>query len=270
MRHLDDEALHALARREPDAVKYFREHLATACEACESFLATHSGPDVLDGQVDAVLLALAPPRSDAPLDEVGFARVRRRLRAPRLDTQRWGLIAGAVAAGLLAVVVVPRLRQGGTGVEVGTASQEPGVKGQVGRIALELAVVVRGADGSLRRLDPDTQVDSRDVLLLRYHATEAGTALLFQQRAGEEPQLLGPFDLEAGTHDLQDPQGLSGVSLEGESGPLTLWLAASPTGLQPSVDEVKRVLVGEGERWEQGMLAVTRFDVRVRSSQNPR
>lgn len=270
MRHLDDEALSALARREPEAVKYFREHLATACEVCEGFLATHSGPDVLDGQVDSVLLALAPPRTDAPLDEVGFARVRRELRMPHRDTRRWGLIAGAVAAGLLAVIVVPRMRQGGTGVEVGTASQEPGVKGQVGRIALELAVVARGSDGALRRLDPDTLVGSDDVLLLRYHATEAGTALLFQQRAGEAPQLLGAFVLEAGTHDLRGPQGLSGVSLEGESGSLTLWLAASPAGLEPSPDEVKRVLVGEGERWEQGTLAVTRFDVRIRSGQNPR
>ncbi|AKF82678.1 hypothetical protein MFUL124B02_29645 [Myxococcus fulvus 124B02] len=271
MRHLDDEALSALARREPDAVTYFREHLATACEACEGYLATHSGPDLLDGRVDAVLLALSPPRPQAPLDEVGLARVKKQLRAPpRWDARRWGVVAGAVAAALLAVVVVPRVRQSDAGVEVGTDSLAPGVKGQVGKIALELAVVARGADGSLRRLDPDTQVAAGDVLLLRYHATEAGTGLLFQQRAEQEPELLGTFVLEAGTHDLRDPQGLSGVSLEGESGPVTLWLAATPSGLEPSPDEVRRVLVGGGERWEQGTLAVTRFDVRVGSGENPR
>ncbi|AKF86584.1 hypothetical protein MFUL124B02_29640 [Myxococcus fulvus 124B02] len=89
MRHLDDEALSALARREPDAVTYFREHLATACEACEGYLATHSGPDLLDGRVDAVLLALSPPRPQAPLDEVGLARVKKQLRAPpRWDARR--------------------------------------------------------------------------------------------------------------------------------------------------------------------------------------
>ncbi|WP_338865057.1 hypothetical protein [Myxococcus stipitatus] len=269
MRHLDDEALSALARREPEAEVYFREHLATACEVCEGFLASHPGPGILDGHTDAVLLALAPAPAEPPrLNEVGFARVRKQLKAPPPDARRWGLITGAVAAALLAVVLVPRLRRTDSGVELGTESTAPGVKGQVGRIALELAVVARGADGRLRRLDPDTVVDPRDVLLLRYHATEAGTALLFQQRAGQEPELLGQFALEAGTHDLQGPQGLSGVSLEGESGPLTLWLAASPTGLEPSPDEVKQVLVGEGERWEQGTLAVTRFDVRVRSGDN--
>ncbi|QSQ14428.1 hypothetical protein [Myxococcus landrumensis] len=268
MRHLDDEALSALARREPEAEAYFREHLATACEVCELFLAAHSGPDLLDGHTDAALLSLAPPPSEPRLDEVGFARVRRQLKGPPPDARRWGLITGAVAAALLAVVVVPRLRKPDAAVDLGTESTAPGVKGQVGRIALELAVVARGADGRLRRLDPDTVVDTRDVLLLRYHATEAGTALLFQQRAEQAPELLGQFALEAGTHDLQGPQGLSGVSLEGESGPLTLWLAATPSGLEPSPEEVKQVLVGEGERWEQGTLAITRFDVRVRSGDN--
>ncbi|WP_342374927.1 hypothetical protein NVS55_26865 [Myxococcus stipitatus] len=266
MRHLDDEALSALARREPAAEAYFREHLATACEVCELFLASHSGPDLLDGHTDAALLALAPAPSEPRLDEVGFARVRKQLKAPQPVARRWGLITGAVAAALLAVVMVPRLRQ--PNADLGTEPPAPGVKGQVGRIALELAVVARGADGSLRRLDPGTLVDTRDVLLLRYHATEAGTALLFQQRAGHPPELLGQFALEAGTHDLQGAQGLSGVSLEGESGPLTLWLAASPSGLEPSADDVMRVLVGEGERWEQGTLAITRFDVRVRSGDN--
>ncbi|AGC46719.1 hypothetical protein MYSTI_05441 [Myxococcus stipitatus DSM 14675] len=268
MRHLDDEALSALARREPATEAYFREHLATACEVCELFLASHSGPDLLDGHTDAALLALAPAPSEPRLDEVGFARVRKQLKAAPSEARRWGLITGAVAAALLAVVLVPRLRQTSAGVDLGTESTAPGVKGQVGRIALELAVVARGADGGLRRLDPGTLVETRDVLLLRYHATEAGTALLFQQREGQPPELLGQFALEAGTHDLQGAQGLSGVSLEGESGPLTLWLAASPSGLEPSPDDVMRVLVGEGERWEQGTLAITRFDVRVRSGDN--
>jgi hypothetical protein len=269
MRHLNADALSALARREPEAVAYFREHLANACDTCEEFLATHSGPDVLDGRVDALLLGLRPlAQEDAPLDEVGFARVRRGLRQGQPDARRWGLVAGAIAAAVLAVVLVPRLRAPTPAVD--TDSEWNGVKGPSGNIALELAVVARAADGGLRRLDPESPVADADVLLLRYHATEAGTALLFQQRAGQGPELLGRFPLEAGTHDLEGPQGLAGVSLEGESGPVTLWLVGSAGTQEPPAEAVREVLVGGSPAWEQSRLAITRFDVSVGSSQNPR
>ncbi len=271
MKHLDTDALSALSRREPAAVAYFREHLAAPCDACEEFLATHSGPDLLDGQVDALLLGLGPAAAkEAPLNELGLARVRRGLREPRPGLQRWGMAAGAIAACLLAVVLVPRLRAEDPSVQAGTATEWDGVKGPGGRIALELAVVARGADGGLRRLDPQSQVADADVLLLRYHATEAGTALLFQQRAGQAPELLGRFPLEAGTHDLEGPQGLAGVSLEGETGPVTLWLVGATGGQEPSPDAVREVLVGGSAAREQSRLAVTRFDVSVRSGQNRR
>jgi hypothetical protein len=271
MRHLDADAMSALARREPAEVAYFREHLTTACDACEAFLATHAGPDLLDGQADALLLAAGPVAErarHAPLDEVGLARVRRGLRSGRPDVRRWSLVAGGLAACLLAVVLVPRLRAEDPAVQAGTAWD--GVKGPGGTIALELAVVARGADGALRRLDPQAAVADSDVLLLRYHATEAGTALLFQQRAGQGPELLGRFPLRAGKHDLEGPQGLAGVSLEGESGPVTLWLVGSAGGQEPSPDAVREVLVGGSAAREKSRLAVTRFDVSVRSGQNRR
>lgn len=271
MRHLNADAMSALARREPEAVAYFREHLATTCETCEDFLASHAGPDLLDGQVDALLLGLGPAaKQEAPLNEMGLARVRRGLKQSRPDARRWGLVAGAIAASVLAVVLVPRLRAANPAVDTGTASEWNGVKGPGGNIALELAVVARGADGGLRRLDPESPVDGDDVLLLRYHATEAGTALLFQQRAGQAPELLGRFTLEAGTHDLEGPQGLAGVSLEGESGPVTLWLVGAAGNQEPAPDAVREVLVGGSTAWEQSKLAVTRFDVSVGSGQNPR
>lgn len=271
MRHLNADALSALNRREPEAVAYFREHLATSCDTCEEFLATHPGPDLLDGQVDSLLLGLAPAaKQDAPLDELGLARVRRGLRQGRPDARRWGIVAGAIAASLLAVVMVPRMRSAGPAVDPGTDSDWNGVKGPAGNIALELAVVARGADGGLRRLDPASPVEDADVLLLRYHATEAGTALLFQQRAGQGPELLGRFPLEAGTHDLEGPQGLAGVSLEGESGPVTFWLVGAAGRHEPSPEVVREVLVGGSSAWEQNRLAVTRFDVSVGSSHNPR
>jgi hypothetical protein len=261
MKHLDAHALSALAAKDPQAVAWFREHLASPCDACEEFLAQHSAPDALDGQVDALLLGLAP-RPAASQDEVGWMRLRRRLRTSA-HTGRWVGAAAALAACLLAVVLVPRLVRP-------PEEEQPwnGVKGS-SRIALELAAVARSADGQLRRLDQGAAVPSEDVLLLRYHATEAGSALLFQQVGDAPPGLLGSFLLEAGTHDLSGPQGLAGVSLSDEEGPVTLWLVASPAGEELSPDEVQGALAGSKGRGEYP-LSVARFDVFVENGQNRR
>lgn len=262
MKHLDAQALNALATRDPEAVAWFQEHLASPCDICEEFLAQHPGTDALDGQVDALLLGLAP-RREAPLDEVGWMRLRKRLRTSAHPTRRWVGVAAAVAACLLAVVLVPRL--------IARPSEEQpwdGVKGSR-RIALELAAVARSAEGQLRRLDPGAAVHPEDVLLLRYHATEAGSALLFQQEGDGRPELLGHFSLEAGTHDLAGPQGLTGVSLSGEEGPVTLWLVAAPMGEALSPEEIQEALVGGAARGDYP-LSVARFDVFVQNGQNPR
>jgi hypothetical protein len=248
MRHLDASAMQALAAREPEATAYFREHLAAPCEACETFLASHAGPDLLDGEVDAALLRLAPPRAKENVPAPGLPA--HLLKRPRrfLSARQWGGMGGALAACLLAVVLVPSLR-------APPAVQETswnGVKGP-GRISLELAVVARGRDGQLRRLDPGAPVAPEDVLLVRYHATETGTALLYQQREGQPPELLGRFPLEAGTHDLEGPQGLVGVSLEGDEGLLSLSLVAFAAGESP----------------EEPPGTVARFDVHIQPGQPP-
>ncbi|XXF80406.1 hypothetical protein P2318_11825 [Myxococcaceae bacterium GXIMD 01537] len=261
MRHLDADALRALAAREPDAVAYFQEHLAAPCDACEEFLAQQPGPDLLDGQTDALLLALAP-RAEAPLDEVGYARLRKRMKAPA-PHHRWLAAAAALAACVLGAVVVTQAR-----APVTTELPGNGIKGS-NRISLELAVVARGPEGNLRRLDSGSGVPDADVLLLRYHATEAGTALLFQQSQGGPVELLGRFSVEAGTHDLAGPQGLAGVSLAGESGPLALWLVGFPSGEEPSPEEVRAALEAGGMP-SVDALSVARFDVHVQNGHNPR
>lgn len=267
MRHLDSDALRALAAREPDAVAHFREHLAAPCEVCEEFLASAPETDALDGQTDALLLALAPRKEEAPrLDEVGFARIRRQLRAPAAAPRRWVATVSALAACLLAVVLVTQARKPAV---TETPGAWDGRKGAGGRMALELAVVARDANGALRRLDSDSAVPEGDVLLLRYHATEAGTGLLFQQSSGGPVELLGSFPLEAGTHDLAGPQGLAGVSLEGEHGDMSLWLVGYPTGENLSPEQVRETLEGGAAR-EQHFLSIARFDVRVENGQNPR
>ncbi|WP_224368306.1 hypothetical protein [Hyalangium versicolor] len=260
MKHLDAHTLRALAAREPEAVTHFREHLASPCDTCEEFLAQHPDTDLLDGQVDLFLLSLAPAR-EVVRDDVGWMRLKKRLRTSN-PVGRWVGVATALAACVLGAVLVPRM------LAPPGNPQWTGVKGS-SRITLELVAAARGADGRLRRLDPGEAVSPEDVLLLRYHSTEAGSALLFQQVGSAAPELLGNFLLEAGTHDLEGPQGLTGVSLTGEKGPVSLWLVASPAGEELSEEGVKATLKGGTARVDNP-LSTARFDVFVKNSENQR
>ena len=133
MQHLSPEALRALESGDAQVRAHFAAHLAGDCERCELFLAELEGPGLLDGEVDRLLLSLAPPAA-APLDEVGFARIRRALRAS--PSRRWvGVSVGALAACFLAVVLV----QHGAPV-TDPAVTDPGIKGQAPRMELELSV----------------------------------------------------------------------------------------------------------------------------------
>lgn len=257
MRHLDATAMAELAGRDPAAVAWFREHLASPCEVCETFLATHADP--LDGQTDALLLALAPERKT----EAEVVPLRSPARARRFAPppgRYLGWMAGAIAASVLMVVLVPLVKgptQGATGWT--------GVKGP-GRISLELAVVARSTDGGLRRLDSGADVTSDEVLLLRYHATESGTALLYQQREQQAPELLGRFPLAAGTHDLEGPDGLAGVSLDSDEGRLSLALVAFAPGEPATEQDALAALAADGSP-DARPGTVVRFDVRVQSGQ---
>ncbi|MCY1045659.1 hypothetical protein OV208_30365 [Corallococcus sp. bb12-1] len=265
MRHLDAAVMRDLANRDPVAVAWFREHLASPCEVCEAFLATHT--DTLDGRVDAVLLQLAPAEAvEADASKVVPLRrpaPPRRFAAP--PGRYWGWMAGALAASVLLVVLVPLVK----GPVQGPAPfQEEGLKG-TGRLSLELAVVARGLDGGLRRLDAGADVTKQEVLLVRYHATESGTALLYQQRPGQPPELLGHFPLQAGTHDLEGPEGLAGVSLEADEGPLSLMLVAF-TSWEPASEADALAALGTDAAEDSRSGTVARFDVRVQSGQTSR
>jgi hypothetical protein len=112
-------------------------------------------------------------------------------------------------------------------------------------------------------MDPGATASDAEVLVLRYHATEAGEALLFQQRGDDAaPELLGRFPLQAGTHELEGPQGLVGISLEGESGALTLWLVGFASGQMLPPEEVRESLT-HGDIDERSALAINRFDLHV-------
>ncbi|AFE06251.1 hypothetical protein COCOR_05209 [Corallococcus coralloides DSM 2259] len=257
MRHLDATAMAELAGRDPAAVAWFREHLASPCEVCETFLATHADP--LDGRTDALLLALAPTRK-AEAEVVPLRSPPRARRFAPPSGRYLGWMAGAIAASLLMVVLVPLVKGPARG-----ASEWTGEKGP-GRISLELAVVARSTDGVLRRLDSGADVTSDEVLLLRYHATESGTALLYQQQEQQAPELLGRFPLTAGTHDLEGPDGLAGVSLESDEGRLSLALVAFAPGEPASEQDALAALAADGSP-DARPGTVVRFDVRVQSGQ---
>ena len=248
MKHLSAETLEALLAREPAAMKHFQEHLKEPCADCEQFLVDEPR---LDGVVDAMLLNLAP-REVTPLDEVGFARLKRSLRPARSSA---GFVAAGLAAGLLIAVSVGQLRNGPDEADA------QGVKGRP-HIQLDLRAAVRGADGQVTRVDPDQLLSPDGVLLLRYHATEAGAGQLLVQRGAGPAEALGSFTLEPGTHDLARADEVQGFSLAGEKGELTLWLVATPGIEPPTLGMAKRVAAGV----EPGSAAVGRLHLRVGST----
>ncbi len=231
MSHLTAERLQRLLDDPKNDPELF-EHLAGGCEVCEAFLAaTHDA--LLDGATDAALLSLASATA-APAD-IGerrtWSRVRRALVPSRL---RW---LGALAAALLVVLGVALLRP---------RDRDAGLKG-AGLVTLELEAALQRGDGTLSRIETGAQVPPDAVLLLRYRASEATPACVVLQRSTSR-EVLGPVQLEAGTHDL--PQG---VSLAGEQGPVTVTLAACATR-----EALEAELDSGGVRGASLQLTVTR------------
>ncbi len=235
MSHLDSQSMKRLLAGDAATVAQFREHLGTGCEECLRFLETDSSTPELDGEVDRLLLGLAPA-AEASLDEVGFQRMMRRAKAPRWRVPLAS--AAAVAAALL--VGVFSLRAGPVG-----DGGEAGLKGGA-RIALDLSAAVQTASGELQRAELGQPLPDSSTLLLRYHATERGQALLLKA-TGEKLEPLGTFALNPGTHDLSAPGGgVAGLSLQGESGRVQLYLVASPGESAPGLDAARQAIASPG------------------------
>jgi hypothetical protein len=82
MRHLDEDALRMLEAGDGETREYFATHLSIPCDECESFLVKVERPGLLGAAADAALTVRAAD-ADAPLDEVGFRRVRQALERSR-------------------------------------------------------------------------------------------------------------------------------------------------------------------------------------------
>ncbi|MCU0697162.1 MAG: hypothetical protein MUC96_11575 [Myxococcaceae bacterium] len=169
----------------------------------------------LDGETDRLLLALAP--KEAPLDELGW----RRLRSKLLPQRRAPAAMLALAAGLAAVVGAGTWALGGR-VEPVT---EPGLKG-AGKLLLGVEAAKQRADGAFEVLRSDDEVKPGTVLAFRVTSPLDGPARVFLQRATEVPEELAQVRVKQGAAQLEQESGLFGVNLEDEQGPVTIWVVA--------------------------------------------
>lgn len=224
MGHLNAEAWKRLLENPRSEPELFA-HLGEPCEACEAFLAGTSHA-LLDGVTDGALVRRHRYDDDARA-EATWARIRP-APAPARAWLRW---AAAVAAMLLAVAFFFFQRR---------AADDFGLKGGP-VLTLELEAVVQQPDGVLARLERRQKVAPAGLLLLRYRASEAATAMLVVQRASGREQS-GPFALEAGQHDLSTADGLVGVPLQDERGALEVWLVALPGNQAPTAAEADAAL----------------------------
>ncbi|MEW6435445.1 MAG: hypothetical protein AB1730_28445 [Myxococcota bacterium] len=208
--HLDAARFAALLR-EPAAHDELLEHLAAGCDECDAFLATHA--DAFDGPVDALLFSLAPPAPPAR-DDLAWARLQRALRGPTPRHRRVAVVA--VAAGVALAVGVALLRPHPPATDVG-------VKGP-GAPQLELSAAVRANEGRFEALADAARVSSHGVLVFRARSTVDGVARVFLQAGSGAPRELGVVRVRAGLHELERDDGLLGIDLSGEAGPVTVWL----------------------------------------------
>lgn len=203
----------------PDAHDALLEHMRQGCEVCDAFLA--SQVDDLDGAVDRALLGLSRGQDEqdeaAPLDEVGWQRLRRRLPGRSGGVRR---LVGLAAAVSLAI---------GAGTLLGLPSTPSwdGTKGGSSGPALEVAAAVQKRGDSFVRLDDGARLTRDAVLVFQATSTIEGPARLYLQRGQSAPVELGVTELEAGTHELRTDTGLLGVSLAGEQGQLSVWIVAA-------------------------------------------
>jgi hypothetical protein len=235
MNHLTRETIAALLSADAEGLdparrQELRAHLAEDCEECERALAEEPS---LDGALDALLLRLAPPK-DSPLDEVGFRRVARALSGRRVRPVG---IAALAAAAALAVGLFTALRPVG--------GPDRGLKGNP-RIAVELTAALQDASGVVRRVEPGEALPPSGALLLRYHATEEGRALLLVRSGAGDAELLGSFVLAPGTHDLRAGSDIAGVPLSRARGPLTVSLVAAPFAEAISPEDARAAATSPG------------------------
>lgn len=219
MGHLNAESYARLMKRPQDEAELYA-HLSEGCDACEAFLASQPDP-LLDGVTDAALLSSARAPDIDPRAEATYQRIRPR---PSSSTRRWVMaLAAMLLAFVAAALLVSRPREAGDGLKGAPV------------LTLELQAVVKAPDGALTRVVRGATVPGSGTLLIRYHASDAATAKLVVIRDGKR-EVLGPVQLEGGTHDLTRDGALLGLGLDGERGRLTVRLEAVSSAAELEVN----------------------------------
>lgn len=226
--HFDDAAWQRLWKN-PASEPELMAHLQEGCETCDDFLA--SRPE-LDGQVDQLLLSLAP-RAEAPLDELGWRRL-----SVRMKKSRSGL---AVVAGLAAGLLV----LGGAALVLRKTKTPPidsGLKGSA-RLVLEVVAARQTSAGVFEQLKSGDHVARGSLLAFQVSSPVEGPARVFLQRGREAPEELAQLLLRSGVHQLEQESGLFGIALEDEQGPVSVWVVAAE-GPFDAQDAVKAIASG--------------------------
>lgn len=243
--HLDDANWQRLWK-DPASAKDTLAHLREGCETCDAFLADR--PE-LDGQVDSLLLSLAPP-SAAPLDELGWRRLSAKLKKPSAMPR----VVLAVAAGLVLLggtALVLRGAKPATTVD----SVPPGIKGSA-KLVLEVVAARRTQAGAFEQLRSGDRVAKGSLLAFQVSSPVEGPARVFIQRGREAPEELAQLLIRSGVHQLEQDTGLFGVALEDERGPVSVWVVAAEAPFDVN-DAVKAITSGTPS------LAVGRVEVLV-------
>lgn len=235
--HLDDATWQRLWK-DPGSARSMLEHLREGCEVCDGWIAER--PE-LDGDVDRLLLALSP--REAPLDEMGW----RRLRA-RLGKERRSLAAViALAAGLAVVVGATLAVRSLVHVPTGTD-----LKGS-GRVMMDVVAARQLPTGAFEQLPPGGKVPRGSTLAFRVTSPVDGPARVFLQRAQEVPEELAQLRVRSGANQLAQDSGLFGVNLEDEQGLVRVWVVAHespfdvPEALKAIASDTSPLAVGRVE-----------------------
>ncbi len=230
--HLDERTYRQLldGSLDPAEARKLARHLEGDCEACEGFLEERGGADELDGRVDRVLAALAPPGTGEGND-LELAGIDRALRSRPVHRRRAAILALAatVAVAGLAGILIARTR----------APPVPwdGFKGTAPRaIPVRLRFVVVGGDPARPTLEKGVSGEAVAAASSLQFEVELGrpaeVALVRVAPAGG-PEVLFRERLQAGRTSVTIAGRPAAYPLGELSGPQRFAVVVAGEGLSP-------------------------------------
>ena len=184
-----------------DERKQIVAHLDSDCETCDGIIAQFDQADALDGLVDDVLLDLGPPSADS-FNELGFLRVKQKLKPRRISQKTWAGLASVMAAGLAAFFLMPTAQ-----------NQNPynHLKGPETDAALRLEVLQSQAAQGIVPLVQDQSIQVGNTIVFRLRLNQTGCVQLFEDK---EALFSKPKCFESGTHVIEENGQVLGLTLD--------------------------------------------------------